>query len=197
MRRLCLPLLLGTAVCVCSHTSNAASTPPQPSANVTNERLLNAANDSQWLTYSGTYDEQRYSHLKQIDTQNVAKLGLAWFADFPTNLMVEDAPRSFISRLIAFDPVTGKQAWSTPDFPAGTGGVQLTSGALATAGGIVFHGDLPNREFVAYRATNGERLWKYDIKTGMFNGAITYELDGDQYIAVAVGGPGQLVDRRP
>ncbi len=102
-----------------------------------------------------------------------------------------DAPRSFISRLIAFDPVTGKLAWSTPDFPPGTGGVQLTSGALATAGGIVFHGDLPNREFVAYRATDGQRLWKYDIKTGMFNGAITYELDGSQYITVAVGGPGQ------
>jgi glucose dehydrogenase len=102
-----------------------------------------------------------------------------------------DAPRGFVSRLIAFDPVTGEQAWSTPDFPAGTGGVQLTGGALATAGGLVFHGNLPNREFVAYRASDGERLWEYDIKTGVFNAAITYELDDDQYVALAVGGPGQ------
>jgi len=102
-----------------------------------------------------------------------------------------DAPRSFISRLIAFDPKTGKQVWSTPDFPAGAGGVQLTGGALATAGGLVFHGNLPNREFVAFRASDGEQLWKYDIKTGVFNAAITYELDGEQYVALAVGGPGQ------
>jgi quinohemoprotein ethanol dehydrogenase len=108
-----------------------------------------------------------------------------YYADNP------DAPRGFVSRLIAFDPVTGKQAWSTPDFPAGTGGVQLTGGALATAGGLVFHGNLPNREFVAYRASDGERLWDYDIKTGVFNAAISYELDGDQYVALAVGGPGQ------
>ncbi|MEJ1964995.1 MAG: PQQ-dependent dehydrogenase, methanol/ethanol family [Gammaproteobacteria bacterium] len=106
-----------------------------------------------------------------------------YYADHP------DAPRGFISRLIAFDPVTGKEAWSTPTFPPGTGGVQLTGGALATAGGLVFHGNLPNHEFSAYRATNGEELWKYDIKTGVFNGAITYELDGDQYVALAVGGP--------
>ena len=102
-----------------------------------------------------------------------------------------DAPRSFISRLIAFDPRTGKTAWATPDFPAGAGGVQLTGGALATAGGLVFHGNLPNREFVAYRASDGERLWEYDVKTGVFNAAITYELGGEQYVALAVGGPGE------
>jgi quinohemoprotein ethanol dehydrogenase len=101
-----------------------------------------------------------------------------------------DAPRGFISRLMAFDPVTGKEVWSTPTFPAGTGGIQLTGGALATAGGLVFHGNLPNREFAAYRATDGERLWRYDIKAGVFNAAITYELDGDQYVALAVGGLG-------
>jgi len=105
-----------------------------------------------------------------------------YFAENP------EAPRGFISRLIAFDPVTGKEVWSTPPFPPGAGGIQLTSGALATAGGIVFHGNLPNREFSAYRATDGEQLWKYDIKTGIFNAAITYELDGEQYVAAAVGG---------
>ncbi len=102
-----------------------------------------------------------------------------------------DAPRGFTSRLVAFDPLTGEEAWRTPDFPPGQGGVQLTGGALATAGGIVFHGNLPNQEFVAYRASTGERLWEYDIKTGVFNAAITYEMDGEQYIALAVGGPGQ------
>jgi PQQ-dependent dehydrogenase (methanol/ethanol family) len=111
------------------------------------------------------------------------KVSQQYFAEHP------DAPRSFISRLIAFDPVKGKEVWRTPDFPAGGGGVQLTGGTLATAGGLVFHGNLPNREFVAFRATDGERLWKYDIKTGVFNAAITYELDGEQYVALAVGGP--------
>lgn len=62
---------------------------------------------------------------------------------------------------------------------------------MATSGGLVFHGNLPNREFAAYRATDGERLWRYDVKAGVFNGAITYELDGDQYVALAVGGLGR------
>lgn len=111
------------------------------------------------------------------------KASAKYFAENP------DAPRTFISRLIAFDPVKGKEVWRTPDFPAGAGGVQLTGGTLATAGGLVFHGNLPNQEFAAFRATDGEQLWKYDIKTGVFNAAITYELDGTQYLALAVGGP--------
>jgi glucose dehydrogenase len=51
---------------------------------VTAARLTNA-DPTEWLAVGRTYDEQRFSPLKQIDTTNVGKLGLAWFADFDTN----------------------------------------------------------------------------------------------------------------
>ena len=34
-----------------------------------------------WLSYGRTYDEQRFSPLKQINADNAKNLGLAWFAD--------------------------------------------------------------------------------------------------------------------
>jgi len=40
--------------------------------------LKNADKGTEWLTYGHTYSEQRYSALKQIDTTNVSRLGLAW-----------------------------------------------------------------------------------------------------------------------
>jgi PQQ-dependent dehydrogenase (methanol/ethanol family) len=174
--------------------------------NVTNEAwnmLPGPAGAHAWQPMAYSHDTG-YVYIPQTDhwsvfsnpdsfTPNPGGLNMATGGSISRRYFEEnpDAPRSFISRLIAFDPTTGDIVWSTPDFPAGAGGVQLTGGALATAGGLVFHGNLPNREFVAYRATDGERLWTFDIKTGVFNGAITYELDGEQYVALAVGGPGQ------
>jgi mono/diheme cytochrome c family protein len=67
--------------------------------------------------------------------------------------------------------------------------VQVTGGALATAGNLVFHGNLPKREFAAYRATDGKRLWSFDTKTAVLAGAISYGIGREQYVAIAVGGP--------
>jgi len=61
-----------------SGATGAAGAP----ARVTAERLLKAEQEpSQWMTYNGTYSEQRYSRLTQINRSNVGQLGLAWFAD--------------------------------------------------------------------------------------------------------------------
>jgi mono/diheme cytochrome c family protein len=85
--------------------------------------------------------------------------------------------------------VAQREVWRSEEFVNPTGGVQVTSGALATAGNLVFHGNLPNRELVAYRATDGKRLWSFSTKTAVLAGAISYEVAGEQYVAVAVGGP--------
>jgi len=67
--------------------ATAHSDPAAPAANVTAQRLLHADSEpSQWLTYGGDYNEQRYSRLTQINRDNVKKLGLKWFADYDTNL---------------------------------------------------------------------------------------------------------------
>jgi PQQ-dependent dehydrogenase (methanol/ethanol family) len=100
-----------------------------------------------------------------------------------------DAKQTFSGRLLAWDPIAQKEVWRSEEFLNPTGGVQVTAGALATAGNVVFHGNLPNKEFAAYRATDGEKLWSFDTKTAVLDNPISYELDGEQYVAIAVGGP--------
>src|SRR5262245_40847326 len=54
-------------------------------AAVTAERLVRAANEpASWLTAGGTYHEQHYSPLDQINESTVGRLGLAWYADIDT-----------------------------------------------------------------------------------------------------------------
>ena len=100
-----------------------------------------------------------------------------------------DTRTSFTGRLTAWDPVAQREVWRSEEFINPAGGVQVTGGALATAGGLVFHGNLPKREFVAYRATDGKRLWTFDTRTAVLAGAISYEVGREQYVAIAVGGP--------
>ena len=96
---------------------------------------------------------------------------------------------SFTGRLVAWDPVEMREVWRSEEFVNPRGGIQVIGGALATGGNIVFHGNNPNREFVAYNATTGARLWEFDTKTSVFAAAISYEIDNEQYVALAVGGP--------
>jgi quinohemoprotein ethanol dehydrogenase len=102
-----------------------------------------------------------------------------------------DALQSFTGRLIAWDPINQREVWRGEELINPRGGVQVVGGALATAGNLVFNGNLPQQEFAAYRATDGEKLWSFDTKTAVFPAAISYELDDEQYVAIAVGGPVQ------
>lgn len=102
-----------------------------------------------------------------------------------------DTIQSFTGRLVAWDPVNQREVWRGEELINPRGGVQVIGGALATAGNLVFNGNLPKQELVAYRASDGQRLWSFDTKTAVFPGTISYQVDGEQYLAVAVGGPVQ------
>jgi PQQ-dependent dehydrogenase (methanol/ethanol family) len=82
--------------------------------------------------------------------------------------------------LLAWDPVQRKEAWRAP-----LGGGR-SGGALSTAGGLVFAGASDNR-FVAYRADSGTKLWSSDTQTGTMAGPVSYEVQGEQYVAVVAG----------
>jgi quinohemoprotein ethanol dehydrogenase len=97
--------------------------------------------------------------------------------DEPTNKI----PRGGDTKLLAWDPVRGQEVWSTT-----VGGNSV--GVLATAGNLVFSGNGATRELMAFDATSGEVLWAFDAQAGVAAGAISYELDGEQYIAQVVGG---------
>src|SRR5690606_17883472 len=93
-----------------------------------------------------------------------------------------EEPSEFSGHLLAFNPVTGREVWRSDSNMGPTGG------ALATAGGLVFQGSGSGSEFRAFDAATGEKLWSTEAQTGVLAGAITYELDGRQYIAISVGG---------
>lgn len=85
--------------------------------------------------------------------------------------------------LKAFDALAGEVVWSVERDTAYNGGV------IATAGGVVFQGDGAG-QFAAYDTRDGTSLWQYDVYGGA-GAPITYELDGEQYLAVQVGGGGK------
>src|SRR5262245_57913518 len=70
-----------------------ALAPALHAAGVTDQRLANADREpGQWLSVGRTADEQRYSPLSRINTENIGQLGLAWFADLDTNRGQEASP---------------------------------------------------------------------------------------------------------
>ena len=92
-------------------------------------------------------------------------------------------------RLVAVNMDTGKVAWGvkTPQ--------PLIGGVLATAGGLVFNGE-GNGWFKAFDSKTGKELWKYYCGAGVNAPAVSYMVNGKQYIAVAAGGNTQLDFKR-
>jgi quinohemoprotein ethanol dehydrogenase len=108
-------------------------------------------------------------------------------AVLPTDIAVFKQLKAMLKgRLIAWDPVTQKEIWSFEHGGPWNGGV------LSTSGGLVFQGTA-DAHFAAYDANTGDRLWKYFTQTGVAAAPITYQIDGEQYVAVASGWGGSFV----
>jgi glucose dehydrogenase len=60
------------------------------------------------------------------------------------------------------------------------------SGVLATSGNLVFTGHLDGT-FAAYDAKTLQEVWSYNVGSGINAPAITYSVNGKQYVAVLVG----------
>jgi alcohol dehydrogenase (cytochrome c) len=66
------------------------------------------------------------------------------------------------------------------------GRVPGNGAVLATAGNLVFHGDM-NRRFRAFDAETGQKLWETIVGGNVSVSTITYSVNGKQYIAVMTG----------
>ncbi len=100
--------------------------------------------------------------------------------------VTEVIPNTMRGYLLAWNPLTNAEAWRIEHRGPWNGGV------LATAGNLLVQGASDGR-FVVYRADDGEKLWEMPIQTGAVAGPISYEVDGEQYIAVAAGWAGSMV----
>jgi quinohemoprotein ethanol dehydrogenase len=153
-------------------TSGAVSAAESP-ANVDARRMTDpAATAANWMTYGGTYSEQRFSPLKQIDKGNVSRLGLAWFADYDTNLQQDGTPLEIDgviyvstawSKVYAFDARTGKTLWQYDPKTPGQWVRNLCCGianrGIAAWNGRIYLGTLDGR-LVAIDARTGKPAWE-------------------------------------
>jgi quinohemoprotein ethanol dehydrogenase len=82
--------------------------------------------------------------------------------------------------LIAWDPVNQKEVWRANYLGPWNGGV------LTTAGNLVVQGNAAG-DFSAYRADTGAKLWSMFAQSPVMAAPVTYEVNGEQYIAVLAG----------
>jgi lanthanide-dependent methanol dehydrogenase len=97
-------------------------------------------------------------------------------------LSMYPAPNSHggMGNFIAWDAGNGKIVWSKPEQ------FSVWSGALATAGGVVFYGTLEGY-VKAVDEKDGKELYKFKTPSGIIGNFMTYTHNGKQYVAVLSG----------
>lgn len=85
-----------------------------------------------------------------------------------------------MGNFIAWDGKEGKIKWSLPEQ------FSVWSGALATAGDVVFYGTLEGY-LKAVDASTGKELYRFKTPSGIIGNVMTYSHAGKQYVAVLSG----------
>ena len=124
-----------------------------------------------------------YAHdANAITRPGFNNLGLA-IDPLPDDAAVRAAIKSASKgMLLAWDPIAQREVWRSDRRGPWNGGT------LATAGGLVFQGT-GDGQFLALDARSGTTLWSTDNQAATLAGPISYEIGGEQYVAV-VGGYG-------
>jgi alcohol dehydrogenase (cytochrome c) len=131
-----------------------------PSANVMYVQLANVCIDSTARTDRGPQPQFVYN------TTNVGKFA---------------AGKDKVGRIDAISVETGRTLWSWETR------VVNYSGILATAGGVLFNGSM-DRYLRALDADKGTVLWQTRLPSQVVGTAISYAVDGRQYVAITAGG---------
>jgi PQQ-dependent dehydrogenase (methanol/ethanol family) len=94
------------------------------------------------------------------------------------------APQPAKKYLRALDIETGNIVWEIPEIGQTDG--KRVAGVLGTAGGLLFYGD-PSGEFLAVDERDGKTLWHLPLNAIMKTSPMTYAVDGEQFVTLAVG----------
>jgi len=144
------------------------------SAEVTFERILNAdAEPHNWLSYSRTLSNQRYSPLDQINAGNVQNLELAWIwqarslEKFEATALAVDGVLYTVQApndVVALDAETGRVFWTyhhepSPDARLCCGRVNR---GLAILGDTLYMGTI-DAYLLAIDAKSGTLVWKTKV----------------------------------
>ncbi len=116
-----------------------------------------------------------------MDWENTSANYIAGTPYVGANVKMYPGPGGHGGEFSAWDPVEDKIIWTIREkYP-------VWSGALATAGNVVFYGTMDGW-FKAINAVNGQELWKYKVGSGIIGQPVSYRgPDGKQYIAILSG----------
>jgi quinoprotein glucose dehydrogenase len=98
--------------------------------------------------------------------------------------------------LNAIDLNTGDYLWRIPlgEYPElvkkgiRNTGTESYGGPCVTAGGLVFIAGTKDDKLRAFDKKTGRQLWEYQLPAGGYATPVTYQANGKQYVAIAVGG---------
>lgn len=192
-----------------SGAAQTASIAPRSFGNVTFERLLNADNEpGQWLTEGRDFGKGHYSTLDQINTGNVAELGVAWDYEMGTTRGQEATPvmidgvlyaAGTTGRVYALSAATGDEIWTFD--PMSDGQVNRytccdeVNRGLQVFEGAVYVASLDGRLF-SLNAETGAVNWEVDTliyKDRAYTSSGAPEVAGD---VVVIGNAGADYDAR-
>jgi alcohol dehydrogenase (cytochrome c)/quinohemoprotein ethanol dehydrogenase len=142
-------------------------------AAVTADRIIHADDEpDNWLSHGRTYDEQRFSPLQQVNADNVAQLGLAWYYDLDSTRGQEATPlvvdgvmyvSTAWSKVKALNAGTGELIWAYDPQVPGERAVHfccdVVNRGVAVWQGRVYIGTLDGR-LVALDAASGKQVWE-------------------------------------
>jgi alcohol dehydrogenase (cytochrome c) len=98
-----------------------------------------------------------------------------------TNVRMTEQSKKSVGEVQAWDLAGKKQVW-THTYP------EMNWGPLmATGGNLVFGGGTNDRKFHAFNAKTGQLLWEFPTNSGVTGVPSSFEVNGEQYIAVQSG----------
>ncbi len=173
----------------------------QVHAQVSFERLLNAEREPEnWLSYSGTLSNHRYSLLDRITTANVENLRLQWvwqarsLEKFEATPLVVDGILYTVQApndIVALDAATGRIFWTfayepSPDARTCCGRVNR---GVAILGDTLFMGTI-DAHMLAIDARSGQLIWKTKVAEAAERYSITMVplVVGDKVMIGTAGG---------
>ena len=172
MRAIQALIVLASAVVLANCGQSAETVSSKGPAQVDGARIMNADSEpGSWMTVGRTYNEQRFSPLKQINDTNAGQLGLAWSFDLDTARGQEATPlvvdgvmyfSTAWSKVKALDAKTGRAIWQyDPKVPLEYGVkvcCDVVNRGVAMWNGKIYVGTLDGR-LIALDAANGQEVW--------------------------------------
>jgi quinohemoprotein ethanol dehydrogenase len=147
-------LLLLVALClVAPHTALAQTV-------VDGRTIADETSGANWLSYGRTYSEQRYSPLRQVNTDNVNQLGLAWSLDLPGQRTLEATPLA-VDGVLYFSGTFGK-----------TFAVDARHGTLLWESDPDLAHHSPEKLRIGMGAHRGVALWRGKVYVGLTDGRL-------------------------